>query len=514
MNSTFRNFIETVAAYALLSFFPLVAIAAEPAWWTKQKQECGLPANLAYNSWDGRCGRSGQTPQLDPRQIALQSAVLRFNALVRSLADNLNVLDKQSWLNLPVGTEAEFFNAANQLHKILVNLADGNHFRVGKLREELAEFEEVIETYPGLIASLRTDIERARLEHGRLANALQAEKRQLELTQRVSNQLETRAHRYQEDVNQDKSAVLSWFAVLLPPGMAETGSPKPYEGAVDWAPSVRDRQPVSQVQARPQSIDPVRVRESKFGIRLEINPSPLAGTAENAVAQLEADAVALRAASAANSWDLANKVSAKRPVYAQFRQMRGEALGEREKFQAEVAALGDQLKVITETHLQAEDNLQAAKATLLYRAAESWIWNKAKTEAIAQVKNETKRLVASKWFGVSYRDLADDEMHALFSAGKRNIFGLGEKALSMNDGLYPVLNRIKILQTHGQGYMQEAVRLASLGSPREILEFVDGMFKEMGDDSEKLVKANLAAVNIPEPFKSISAKYFIKTVSE
>ena len=39
MNSTFRNFIETVAAYALLSFFPLVAIAAEPAWWTKQKQQ-------------------------------------------------------------------------------------------------------------------------------------------------------------------------------------------------------------------------------------------------------------------------------------------------------------------------------------------------------------------------------------------------------------------------------------------------------------------------------------------
>ncbi|OGB23827.1 MAG: hypothetical protein A3I66_20755 [Burkholderiales bacterium RIFCSPLOWO2_02_FULL_57_36] len=34
------------------------AAAAEPAWWTQQKRACGLPANLAYNSWDGKCNRS------------------------------------------------------------------------------------------------------------------------------------------------------------------------------------------------------------------------------------------------------------------------------------------------------------------------------------------------------------------------------------------------------------------------------------------------------------------------
>lgn len=32
----------------------------EPAWWTKQKKDCGLPANLAYNSWDGRCPSQSQ----------------------------------------------------------------------------------------------------------------------------------------------------------------------------------------------------------------------------------------------------------------------------------------------------------------------------------------------------------------------------------------------------------------------------------------------------------------------
>lgn len=32
--------------------------AAEPAWWTQQKRDCGLPSNLAYNNWDGSCNRS------------------------------------------------------------------------------------------------------------------------------------------------------------------------------------------------------------------------------------------------------------------------------------------------------------------------------------------------------------------------------------------------------------------------------------------------------------------------
>lgn len=35
--------------------------AAEPAWWTQQKRDCGLPSNLAYNNWDGRCNSAGST---------------------------------------------------------------------------------------------------------------------------------------------------------------------------------------------------------------------------------------------------------------------------------------------------------------------------------------------------------------------------------------------------------------------------------------------------------------------
>src|SRR5579885_3818811 len=54
------------------------ARAAEPAWWTAQKRSCGLPASLAYNSWDGKCAGvggsgvpGGYTPQ---QQMMLNSA--------------------------------------------------------------------------------------------------------------------------------------------------------------------------------------------------------------------------------------------------------------------------------------------------------------------------------------------------------------------------------------------------------------------------------------------------------
>ena len=40
--------------------------AAEPSWWTEQKRSCGLPSGLAYNSWDGRCNKSGGRPASTP----------------------------------------------------------------------------------------------------------------------------------------------------------------------------------------------------------------------------------------------------------------------------------------------------------------------------------------------------------------------------------------------------------------------------------------------------------------
>lgn len=50
-----------VAPWTMLGIVCLVsmpALSAEPEWWTQQKRDCNLPANLAYGSWDGKCSSS------------------------------------------------------------------------------------------------------------------------------------------------------------------------------------------------------------------------------------------------------------------------------------------------------------------------------------------------------------------------------------------------------------------------------------------------------------------------
>jgi hypothetical protein len=515
-----------VIVFSLLLIFttmtlhtPSVLAQGEPAWWTKQKRDCGLSASLAYNTWVAQGSpcktREVETPPplpLDPRQIALQNALPRYNALVHSLSDKYKLLDEKSWLNFPLGTEAEFFDGANQMHKLLVNRADGIRFREGKVREELVYLNEVIETYPSLIANLRTNNERKQLESNRLTSALEHGKQQLELTQRAAKQLDTRAYRYEEDVKRDKETLLGWFTVLLPPGMVKTVSPKPYESITEpLVGGVSVRQPIREAVELSESDEPIRLRASKYGIRFEINPKPLTGTAEDAVAQLEADATAYGTAFSRTPminevFDVGNR---KRPNAAQLEEERINVIAERERLDGEIKTFGGQLKVTAWALVLARDTLQSAQETFLYRAADAWIWKNAKSEAIDQLKNEVRRLVAAKSTDVLYRDMTDVEMREFFSAGRRNIFGLADTTLSSGNEFYQVLNRFQILRTHTLEHVQESVRVAALGSPREMLEFLGGMDEGIDEDCKQLVKAVFGALKIPEPWQSIAAKHFL-----
>jgi hypothetical protein len=47
-----------------------------------------------------------------------------------------------------------------------------------------------------------------------------------------------------------------------------------------------------------------------------------------------------------------------------------------------------------------------------------------------------------------------------------------------------------------------------------MLDFVGGMYRDMGDDAEELAKSNLGTMDVPEPWKSIAAKHFIKDTTE
>lgn len=73
----------------MLSITGASAIAAEPAWWTQQKIDCGLPSSLAYNTWvaqgspcPGKNGAAGggSVPSLQ-NQLVLDAAGLLGTAL-------------------------------------------------------------------------------------------------------------------------------------------------------------------------------------------------------------------------------------------------------------------------------------------------------------------------------------------------------------------------------------------------------------------------------------------------
>jgi hypothetical protein len=504
----------------MLLSFPLAAFAAEPDWWTQQKKDCRLPSSLAYNTWvaQGMPCYGGQFQQPDPGPAALQRAIPRFRTLVHSLYDNYDLIDtaypyynlwnKQSWLALPMGTDGEFFQAANQMHKFLVNKIAATQDREGRLREELTELNQVVETYPGLIANLRADIETMRLKRDRLAVALEAPRKELELTQRAGKQLTARAARYEEDARGDKDAIMRFLAVMLPPSMV-TVSIKPYTLALDWTSSVPERQRPSEL---PEPARAIKTFTPAVAFSpAAITPGSLTGTTENAVAQLEADARDFRAAMY-NKDAIFDKVEARRAKSKPLEQKRSDAQDERDRLESEISASQGQLNELTTWTLPvAGDELESAKETLFYRAAEAWIWKKARSTTINQVKAEVQRLVAARWFGAKYRDMTDEEVRGFGSTGRGNIFGIGDRVLSSGEPLYKVQNRIQTLLTHDQEYAQEAAWLASRGSLQEIKEFVDGMFKEMDDDCERLVRASLEATKkIPEPWSVIVAKYFLK----
>ena len=58
MNYTTKLCAALCAVLGMACFSSGSAWAGEPAWWTKQKRDCGLPSDLAYNNWNGQCGGS------------------------------------------------------------------------------------------------------------------------------------------------------------------------------------------------------------------------------------------------------------------------------------------------------------------------------------------------------------------------------------------------------------------------------------------------------------------------
>lgn len=73
---------KRIIALFVFSFlaFPAVSTAAEPAWWTQQKRNCGLSPGLAYNTWVAQgspCNSGGSSSSSAPSGDSVGSMIGR-----------------------------------------------------------------------------------------------------------------------------------------------------------------------------------------------------------------------------------------------------------------------------------------------------------------------------------------------------------------------------------------------------------------------------------------------------
>lgn len=453
--------------------------------------------------------RPGQS-RPDPRQIALEIAATRYEAVVRNVAGRFNFLDRDSWLKLPHSTEGDFYNAVNQLHKLLLNEAGANRFRAEQLRKELAYLENSIKSLPGMIEDLNAEIANLRSKNTLLTGELSLVQKKVELTRTATKQLDKLTALYQAEAASNRKATIAAFEVLLPQEIAKTAKPGPYQSTLEWTPSVPERKRIPQYPSMTAAV----VRAERPGpVFVEIRPALLSGDPANAAEVLESDVEAVISAVNSNNWELSTKVNAARDAVEPLARTRNNLLNARTSLKDGIESANARIMEIeTVDRLIASDELKASEQMFLYRTANALIWKSAKSWALKAVKADVKRLIAARSLNTRYRDLSEDQILEFWQAGKQNIFGLSTKAISAQGKIQPILNAIRTLQTEGEGYMLDAARLAALGTPREIESFSIRLNDGLDRDAQELVKADLGALSIPEPWKTIASKYFLRQV--
>jgi len=58
----------------------------------------------------------------------------------------------------------------------------------------------------------------------------------------------------------------------------------------------------------------------------------------------------------------------------------------------------------------------------------------------------------------------------------------------------------------------EGTTIAAHGTEPKTRKFVDGIYSGIDADSKSIVKANMGAIDLPEPFASIATDYFTQTI--
>lgn len=498
-----------------LALFPAsdgFAQHCQPYWTAAYKcmMGCGCP------------GSGGPVPQPaapSPEVLAFQRVRPRMIAVIQAISASLPMFDRDSWMADLPNTQEQFISKADRLHVALVGQSTA-------LNRQVAAYRDIIDFGTHYTPTLMQEATAAQRDIDRLTSKLKEAqgylpwyRAQINNLDRATSQIRAQSARYLARIGADQKTVVAAFAVLLPAGAAISD-----DNLIVEPPQQRKtREPNEPVFALRQSngrslypnLPPPLLREMP-----DTNAQPayaevpkLGGSLDDRAAHLEEDA-----RNARSSFEQRNEWMARAQPARQAYKDAGDRLSglvvEQNKLVNQIfeaAGLADKAR---SAEIAAVDAMHTEEARFLAYAAQSWIWANTKKVVLENIKAELKMQdYFKRHTDIAHSPFLDiDEAHVLqyYRDRRFNVMNLPD-GIEQAAGLRKLHNSIVTLLTHGEGYALEATTIAARGTESEAREFVSGVYAGMDADSKSIVKANMGAIDLPEPFASIATNYFTKT---
>ena len=511
------NYLGAAVALGLGVFPPPQAFAqhCQPYWTAEYKcmNGCGCPGG----------GGAVQQPQQQlppgpsPEVLAFQRVRPRMIAVIEAMS-NGPFLDRNSWMASLPNTSEAFIGDADNLHTSLVAQSVA-------LQRQVAAYRTIIDlgnrAAPALLQQLpavQQDIARLTVKLKEAQGYVPWYQGQIDNLVRATREMQAQSARLRAAIKADQQAAVAAFMVLLPPGAAPASDgqivepppqdklPVPAEPVVDLYRNGRPLYPVLPVPALAAMPD-TNAQPVYSGV------PGLGGSLDDRAAHLEEDARNLQA-----SFDLRNQLMAQAQPAQQAYENAGRRLGQAVAQQSNLvgqiftaAAAADQAR---SAELAASDAMHTDAGRFVSYAAQAWIWENTKKFVLNDIKVELKTQAYFKQHSDLARspflDIGEPQILQYYQQRKFNVMNLPD-GVEQAVGLKKLHDSIVTLQTHAQGYAQEATAIAAHGTESETLAFVGGVYQGIDADSKSIVQANMGIINLPDPFASLATKYFTKT---
>jgi hypothetical protein len=460
-----------------------------------------------------------QPPGPSPEELAFQRVRPRMIAVIQAMSDGLPFLDRNSWMaDLPNTPEA-FNSDADKLHTVLV--AQSTAFQ-----RQVAAYRTIIDLGNRAAPALMQQVPAVQQDIARLTAKLKEAQgygpwyqAQVDNLAKTTRQMQAQSARLLAAIKADQQAAVAAFMVLLPAGAApaygngliveppqQDKLPVPTDPVVDLYRNGRPLYPVLPIPAI-AALPDTNAQPVYAGV------PALSGTLDDRAAYLEQDARSVRA-----SFDLRNQLMGQAQPAQQAYQNAGNTLGQAITQQSSLvgqiftaAANADKAR---SAELAASDAMHAEEGRFVSYAVQAWIWQNAKKFVLDQIKVELKMQAYFKQHSDLARspflDIGEAQVVQYYQQRKLNVMNLPD-GIEQAVGFKKLHDSIVTLQTHAQGYAQEATAIAAHGTEAETLAFVGGVYQGIDEDSRSIVQANMGLINLPEPFATMATKYFTRT---